>query len=157
MRSYPVDIDPGQFVRWILEEHRAAPTRFRILVRCEREVREIPVRREFRLGDEEREDLTEVDTIATLEVAPQHASDGWLLTVVVEDEAGPRLPDRGSLTGGEDEIDLRTFYNEFIRRGRGIANVEAEAANEEAEARIEQLISSIEEDRHGPQPERSTD
>jgi len=151
MRSYPVDIDPEQVVRWIMEEHQAAPSRFRILARRAAEVRDIPARREFHLGDEEREDLTEVDTIATLEISPAHARDGWLLTVVVEDEAGPRLPDKRPLAEGEEEIDLRTFYNEFIRPGRGIANVAAEAEDNAAEARVQKLISSIEENRHGPE------
>jgi hypothetical protein len=150
MRHYPVDIDPRQVVRWLVEEHEAAPRRFRISARRGTELREIPIRQELHLGDEEREDLTEVDTIATLEIAPAHASDGWLLTVVVQDEAGPRLPDRRPLAAGQEQIDIRTFYNEFIRPGRGLANVEAEAEDEAAEARIDQLIGSIEENRHGP-------
>jgi hypothetical protein len=152
MRTYPVDIDPGQLVRWMIEEHKTTPTRFRTLARREAKVRDIPLRRELHLGDEEREDLSEVDTVATLEIAPTHASDGWLLTVVVEDEAGPRLPDKRPLAEGEERIDLHTFYNEFVQPGRGIANVEAEAEDEAAEARVEQLISSIEENRHGPGP-----
>jgi hypothetical protein len=154
MRTYPVDIDPGQLVRWIIEEHKTTPTRFRSLARREAEVREIPARRELHLGDEERDYLSEVGTIATLEIAPAHASEGWLLTVVVEDEAGPRLPDKRPLAAGEEQIDLHTFYNEFIRPGRGIANVEAEVANEAAEALVEQLVASVEENRHGPRTTR---
>jgi hypothetical protein len=154
MRTYPVDVDPGQLVRWIIEEHKTAPTHFRISARREAEIREIPTRRELHLGDEEREDLSEVDTIATLEIAPAHSSEGWLLTVVVEDEAGPRLPDRRPLAAGEEQIDLHTFYNEFIRPGRGIANVEAEVADDAAEVHVEQLISSVDENRHGPRASR---
>jgi hypothetical protein len=149
MRTYPVDIDPQQVVRWILEEHARDPARFRISARRMAEVREIPIRPELHLGDEEREDLTEVDTIAALEIAPAYAHDGWLLTVVVEDEGGPQLPDRRPLAESEEQIDVRTFYNEFIRPGRGIANVEAEAEDEAAEARLNQLIGNIEENRHG--------
>jgi hypothetical protein len=156
MPSYPLDVDPGQVVRWIMDEQRAAPSRFRILVRRGAEVRDIPARQELHLGDEEREALSEVDTIATLEIAPAHAGDGWLLTVVVEDESGPRVPDRGALADGEEQIDLRAFYDEFIRSGRGVANVFAEAADEAAEARIEQLVSSIEKNRHDPGWSRST-
>jgi hypothetical protein len=150
MRTYPVDIDPGLLVRWIIEEHKTAPTRFRTLARRAAEVREIPARRELHLGDEEREDLSEVDTVATLEIAPAHANQGWLLTVVVEDEAGPRLPDKRPLAAGEEQIDLHTFYNEFIRPGRGVANIEAEVADDAAEVHVEQLVSSIEGNRHGP-------
>jgi hypothetical protein len=150
MRSYPVNVDPQQVVRWIMDEQKATQARFKISARRAAEVRDVPVRPELHLGDEEREDLTEVDTIAALEIAPAHASDGWLLTVIVEDEAGPRLPDKRPLAGGEEQIDLSTFYKEFIRPGRGLANVEAEAQDEAAEARLNRLISSIEENRHGP-------
>jgi hypothetical protein len=150
MRTYPVDIDPGQLVRWIIEENKTAPTRFRTLARRAAEVREIPTRRDLHLGDEEREDLSEVDTVATLEIAPAHASQGWLLTIVVEDEAGPRLPDKRPLVAGEEQIDLHTFYNEFIRSGRGVANVEAEVADDAAEVHVEQLVASIEGNRYGP-------
>ena len=85
MQTFPVDVDPEQVVRWIRAEHEAAPSTFKITARRTMEVREIPVRKETHFGDEEREDLSEVATIATLEIAPIHARDGWLLTVVVED------------------------------------------------------------------------
>jgi hypothetical protein len=154
MRTYPLDIDPVQVVRWIMAEHQAAPSRFRILAWRASEVRDIPARRELHLGDEERENLTEVDTIATLEIAPARASEGWLLTVEVEDEAGPRLPERASLVEGEEQMDLRTFYDEFIRPGRGIANVVAGVEDDSAEVHLNKLVSSIEKNRHGPNPSR---
>jgi hypothetical protein len=125
-------------------------------VRYEAEVREIPVRGELHLGDEEREDLSEMDTVATLEIAPQHASDGWLMTVVVEDEAGPHLLDKRPLAASGQQIDLETFYSEFIRPGRGVANVEAEVADEAAEARVALLVSSVEANRHGPEQPPAT-
>lgn len=152
MWTYPLDIDPVQVVRWIMAEHQAAPSRFRILARRAAEVRDIPPRRELHLGDEERENLTEVDTIATLEIAPAHASEGWLLIVEVEDEAGPRLPERDAPAEGERQIDLRSFYDEFIRPGRGIANVTAEVDDDAAELRVNELVSNIEKNRHGPSP-----
>jgi hypothetical protein len=126
MESYPVDIDPEQVVRWVKAEHDASPSTFRLLARRVREVRQIPARRELHLGDEEREDLSEIATIATLEIAPTRTGDGWLLAVVVEDEAGPRVSDREVTEPAEQAIDLGTFYNEFIRTGRGLANVVAE-------------------------------
>jgi hypothetical protein len=150
MRKYPLDIDPGQVVRWIMAEHQAAPSRFTITARRAAEVREIPPRRELHLGDEERGDLTEVDTIATLEIAPAHASEGWRLIVEVEDEAGPRLPDKSELGESEAEIDLRSFYDEFIRPERGVANVFAEVDDDDAEARLKRLLARIERDRHRP-------
>jgi hypothetical protein len=155
MPSYPLDVDPQQVVRWIMDEQRAAPSRFRILARRAAELRDIPARRELHLGDEEREDLSEVDTVATLEIGPAHAGEGWLLTVVVEDEAGPRLPGKGALAEGEEQIGLHAFYNEFIRSGRGVANVFAEAQDKVAEACIERLVSSIEKNRHDPDGDRS--
>lgn len=148
MQTYPVEIDPEQIVRWVKLESDTAPSRFRIVARRAQEVREIPVRRETHLGDEEREDLTEIATIATLEIAPAHASDGWLLTVVVEDELGPRIPEEGAVTEAEQQIDLGTFYNEFIRKGRGSAYAIAEVEDPAAQARLTGLLSAIETNRH---------
>ncbi len=114
METYPVDIDPAQVVRWVKAEHERSPSTFKISARRSREVREIPVRREFHLGDEEREDLSEIAIVATLEIAPAHAAEGWLLRIVVEDEIGPRISDREMRNEGEQPIDLGTFYQEFI-------------------------------------------
>ena len=148
MRSYPVDIHPEQVVRWVMAECRAAPSAFRITARRGSEPREIPFETKHRLGDEEREDLSEIATIATLEIEPVHASDGWRLTVVVEDEAGPRVADDSTETEGDEEIELSAFYDEFIRPGRGIASVVAEAEDSAAEARVTRLLKGIETDRH---------
>jgi hypothetical protein len=149
METYPVDIDPGQVARWVKAECDVAPSGFRISARRSREVREIPVRAETHLGDEEREDLTEIATIATLEIAPVHAGDGWLLSVVVEDEAGPRVSNGGMGDETEQQIDLGTFYKEFIRSGRGNANVIAEVEDPAAKAHLARLIDAIETNRHG--------
>jgi hypothetical protein len=113
-------------------------------------VKEIPLRKEVHLGDEEREDLNEVATIATLEIAPAHASDGWLLTVVVENESAPYLPEKGTAVEPEQKIDLRSFYGELIRPGAGTANVTAEVEGPEAQARVTDLLDRIERDYHGP-------
>ena len=74
MQTYPLDIDAVQVVRWIMAESEAAPSHFKVLARRAFEVQDLPARRELRLGDEEREDLTEVETVATLEIAPEHAA-----------------------------------------------------------------------------------
>ena len=150
MQTYPVDIDPEQFVRWIRVEHEAAPSAFTITARRANEVKEIPLRKEIHLGDEEREDLSEVATIATLEIAPARASDGWLLTVVVENEAGPHIPEKGVAIEPEQGIDLDTFCRELIRPGGGTANVTAEVEGPEAKARVTHLLDRIERDYHGP-------
>ncbi len=148
MESYPVDIDPEQVVRWVKAECEAAPSSLRVMARRSREVREIPLRSESHLGDEERQDLTEIDTVATLEIAPPHAGEGWLLTVVVEDEAGPHISQGGESGEMEQRIDLGTFQKEFIRPGRGVANVFAEVENESAKEHVTHLIDAIETNRH---------
>jgi hypothetical protein len=150
MQTFPVDIEPEQIIRWLLAEQQAVPPNFRISIRRSEEEREIPVRRELHLGDEEREDLSEVATVATLEIAPLHAGDGWLLTIVVEDEAGPRAP-----AAGEEEIDLKRFYREFIRPGRGSASVVAEVQDSAAEARLTRVLNIIDSNRHAPDRGRS--
>lgn len=148
METYPVDIDAGQVARWVKDELAVAPLTLRFSARRSREVRDIPLRQELHLGDEERENLTEVDTIATLEIAPLHASEGWLLSVVVEDEAGPRVSPGGE-AGTEQRIDPGTFYHDFIRPARGIASVFAAVENDAAKDHVNRLISAIESNRHG--------
>ncbi|HVO91599.1 MAG TPA: hypothetical protein VMT22_02110 [Terriglobales bacterium] len=148
MRTFPVDIDPKQIVRWVIAEHQATPTGVKSLARRTIELRQIPIRSEFHLGDEEREDLSEVAVIATLEITPVHASDGWVLRVEVEDEIGPRGPDKGLAIEGEQQIDIGSFYGEFIRSGRGTASVTAEVEDSAAEARMAHLLDSIEKNRH---------
>ncbi len=148
MESFEIDIDPGQIVRWVMTEGKKVPSSLRTNARCVTEVREIPPRREYHLGDEERQDLTEAATIGTLEITSAHERDGWQLTVTVEDEAGPRLTGAGIDAGAEQQIDLGTFYNEFIQPGRGIANVAAKVANPSARRRITRLLETIERNRH---------
>lgn len=145
METYPVDIDPEQVARWVKTECDVAPKTFSVTARRVREVREIPVRRENHLGDEEREDLTEIATIATLEIAPVQV----LLSVVVEDEIGPRVSNGDADIEAEQQIDLGTFYKEFIRPGRGTANVIAEVEDPAAKKHLARLIKAIETNRHG--------
>ena len=96
-----------------MAEHHASPSTFRILARRITEPRDIPLQTEPGLGDEDREDLSEIATIATLDIAPVHAGDGWRLTVTVEDEVGPRMSDEGSAVESDEEIDLDEFYTLF--------------------------------------------
>ena len=148
MPTYPLDLDPGQIVRWLVDEHKGSPSAFKISARRAVDVREVPDRAELHLGDEEREDLSEVETIATLEISPARASDGWLIKVVVDDEVGPRLPDRDASIEGEQQIDLGTFYRQFIKPGRGVATATAEMLDAEAERRLTHLLDSISTNRH---------
>jgi hypothetical protein len=150
MEPFPVDIDPKQIVRWIIAEHRIEPSSLKTVAGRTAEERQIPARADLHLGDEEREDLSEIATVATLEIAPAHPSDGWQMTVTVEDEIGPRGPGRGTTVDDEQQIDLEAFYSQFIRPERGTAMVVAQASDAAAEARLSSLLASIENDRHGP-------
>jgi hypothetical protein len=150
METYPADVDPDQLVRWVMAEHRAAQrSAISAIARRTTEVREIPMRREVHLGDQEREDLSEIATVGTLEIAPVEPGKGWLLTVLIEDEAGPRAPDDNAAPEGEEEIDLDAFYDEFIRPGRGNAYVVAEVENAAAKGRVTRLLNRIERNLHG--------
>jgi hypothetical protein len=148
MERYSVDIDPLQVVRWVKAESEIAPSALRLTATRRSEVREIPARSETHFGDEEREDLTEVATLATLDIAPAHTGDGWLLSVVVEDEIGPRTAGETVAAADEQPIDFGTFYNQFIRPQRGIANVVAQLESPAAEARLADILRNIEENRH---------
>jgi hypothetical protein len=148
MEPFPVDIDPKQIVRWMIAEHRVTPSSLKIAARRTIEVRQIPAREDLHLGDEEREDLSEVATVATLEIAPAHPSEGWLMTITVEDEIGPRGPGRGTMVEDDEQIDLETFNSLFIRPEQGTATVAAQADDAAAEARLSSLLASIENDRH---------
>jgi hypothetical protein len=153
MERFAVDVDPGQIVRWIVAEHKAAPLSLKISARRVTAAREIPMRSEYHLGDEERADLSEMATIATLEIAPAHEHDRWLLTVTVEDEIGPRVSTDGAEAESEQQIDLGTFYSNFIRPQRGIANVVAEVESPSAKLHVFRLLEAIERNRHPIEPE----
>jgi hypothetical protein len=149
MEVFPVDIDPAQILRWIIAEQRAAPSTFRITASRATEAREIPIQKELRLGDEEREDLTEIATVATLEIVPFHSENGWRLTIVAVDEVGPRASATTTTFEDEMEIDLDTFYEDFILSGRGILNVTVEVDSAPAMARVTSLLGKIETNAHG--------
>ncbi len=148
LQTYPLDVDPGQIARWLTEEHARSRSTFKISARRTVGVRELPAATKLHLGDEEREDLSEVETIAILEIAPVRASDGWLIKVVVNDEIGPQLPDRAANIEGEQQIDLGTFYQQFIKPGRGIATATAEVVDAKAKRKVNQLLNFISTNRH---------
>jgi hypothetical protein len=143
--AYPIDIEPEQIVRWLVAEQKGTPSLFRFDARRGFEVRNIPERAKYHLGDEEREDLSEVTTIATLEVTPVHRGDGWTLMITVEDDTGPRP---SGIEATEQQIDLGTFYHQFIRRGRGVTTVTAEVDGALAEQHLKELLDAILVNRH---------
>lgn len=70
MQSFPVDIEPEQIVRWAIAERQAAPSKYRAIARRAKEVREIPTRKEIAARRAERDDLSEVAPVTTLQIAP---------------------------------------------------------------------------------------
>lgn len=154
METYSLDIDPAQIVRWLRAEHQPGISPFRVTARRGRAIEELPSATRFHLGDSEREDLSEVATFATLDIEPLHANEGWRLSVIIEDEAGPRLLDSDEADVDEEDfeeeedIDLETFYEDFIRPGRGESTVIAEVENAAAQARLQPLLKAIEQNRH---------
>lgn len=151
MESFAVDVDPEQIVRWVVAERDESPSSLKTSARRVTETREIAQRGEYHLGDEEREELSEVATVATLEIAPAREHGGWLLTVTVEDEVGPRdvvEADEGVRLEADQQIDLGTFYNEFIRPGRGITSVVAEVDDAAARQDLTSLLDAIERNEH---------
>ena len=149
MQSYPIDVEPEQLVRWIIAEREAAAPRFEVVASCIRETRDIPMKKELRLGDEAREDVSEIVTVATLRIRPAQASDGWSLSLVVEDDLGPPVSEEDmEAEGEEEEIDVETFCSEFVATGRGSANVVAEVADPAAKERLSLLLADVVRDRH---------
>lgn len=152
MELYPVDIEPAQILRWVLAEQEVAPTRLKATATRAAETHELPTRKEARLGDQEQNELSEVATLATLQIRPADPAEGWSLTITVEDEVGPRLLADSSGVEPEQEIGIGEFFDEFVRPGRGVANAVAEAENPAAEERLNRLLEYIETNRHTAKP-----
>ena len=102
MQTYPIEVEPEQIIHWLMVERQVAPSELRVSARRAIETRELPTRKEFRLGEEERDDLSEIATVGTLQIAPAHAAEGWLVTIVVEDEFGPRILDESKKRAKEN-------------------------------------------------------
>ena len=145
-----VDIDPKQMVRWIIAEHRTTPSSLKIVARRAAEERQIPARAEFHLGDEEREDLSEVATVANLEIAPAHPSDGWLMTIAVEDEGCITRARQGHDGGGRgaDRSGKPSTASSFAPNAEPQPWSRRPAIR--SRERVSSLLASIENDRHGP-------
>lgn len=156
MQSYAIDVEPEQLVRWILAEGEAATARFEAVASCIKETRDLPLRKEFRIGDEAREEVSEIVTVATLKITPLQPNDGWSLSIVIEDDLGPPISEEDNeAEEGEEEIDIDTFYNEFIISERGSANVVAEVENAGAKQRLSRVLADIVRDRHGKDRRRA--
>jgi hypothetical protein len=79
---------------------------------------------------------------------PRQKSHIWTLRVRIEDDVGPRLPEEESVPETEEELDLPTFYEEFIKAERGLAEVSVEVDSPAAKASFNRVLEAILTDRH---------
>jgi hypothetical protein len=146
METYEIDSDAGRVVRWLRKELKADPSRFRVTGWLSREMEKIPCRRELRLGDAERQDLSEVVTHSGHRACRQ---DGGL-AAQRRRRRRSRAPHirSGMRERAERPTDLETFYKNSSGWTGGTANVTAEPRDSAARDLLTALIDAIEEDRH---------
>jgi hypothetical protein len=148
VETHPVDMAPEQVVRWLMVEGRLHA--FDLLVSATRsfEPGELTGGASRRLGEEEREEVSEISEVGLLEVMPRQKPHIWTLRVRVEDDIGPRLPEDEPVPETEEELDLPTFYEEFIKADRGLAEVSVEVDSPAAKASFNRVPEAILTDRH---------
>jgi hypothetical protein len=148
VEAYPVDLEAEQIVRWLLDEERLHA--FDLLVRATRSYQRSALEpdEDGRLGDAEREDLGESSEVGVVEVVPRHRPSLWTLRIRVSDDIGPGLPEDEPVPAGEEEIDLPTFYEEFVKAGRGLAEVSAQVESPAAKGSLTRVLEAMREDRH---------
>ena len=147
METYPVDLEAGQIVHWLIEEQRRGSLKLDVAATRSYAAEALDGAEAERLG-EEAEEVSDIFAIGELEVRPRHAADGWLLRIRVEDRLGPRLPEDEDAPEGEEEIDLQTFRAEFVQPERATAEVVLEAEDGQAKARFTRLFEKILKDKH---------
>jgi hypothetical protein len=142
LETYPVDIAPEQIVRWLMVE--GCLHAFDLLVSATRSFEPGALI----CGEEEREEVSEVSEVGLLEVMPRQRPHIWTLRVRVEDDIGPRLPEDEPVPEAEEELDLPTFYEEFIKADRGLTEVSVEVDSPAAKASFNRVLDAILTDRH---------
>lgn len=148
MQRYPLDIAPEQVVLWLLYEQRAGRHKLTVSASRAYEVPEIADRELAGLGDEDREEFSDVLEIGLLEVTPPPGSPRWTLRIRFEDDVGARLPEDEPVPDGEEEIDLQTFYDAFIDAPHGTLDVSVEVENPAADGHLNKLLNEMLRDRH---------
>jgi hypothetical protein len=148
VEPYQVDVEAKQIVRWLMDEERRRA--FDLLVSATRsyEREALEAAEEGKLGEAESEDVSEISEVGLLEVMPRKEPSRWTLRVRVADDIGPRTPEDEPVPAEDEEIDLPTFYEEFIAPDRGLAEVSAEVEGPAAKASLTRLLDAILEDRH---------
>lgn len=148
MEVYPLDIAAEQVVLWLLKEEQSGRHELSIVAGRIFSKEDVPRGDEAGFGTEEKEDLHIFTEIGSLEVSTTTGEDGWVLRLRVEDPLGPGLPEDDDMLNGEEEIDLATFYNEFIKPERGTAFVSLEAENNRAKKRFEKILDLMRKNQH---------
>ena len=148
METYPLDIAADQVVQWLIDEERIGHREFQVSATRSYVLIDITSPEARGLGEEEREDLTEIMAIGTLEIAPQHKAEGWLLRVRVEDPLGRRLPDYVAASDVPEEIGMSSFRDEFLLPGRGTAFVAVDADREQSWLLFQNLLDQMRANKH---------
>jgi hypothetical protein len=142
MEHYALDLAPELLVRWLRHDLRSGHAR--VLVRAWREYQtDDSDLTQAPLGDE-ADDVHAVSAIGTLELEPEGRADGWVLTVRVEDTAGPRLPEDEDAPAEPEALDLEAFVEAFPQLESGGAfmwvSVESPAAKRSFEGFLERMV-----------------
>lgn len=148
METYPVDLAAEQIVHWLMDEERLEAHGLLVTATRAYSRADLSPGEDSRLGDAEREDLGQNAEIGLVEVMPRHKPSLWSLRIRVADDIGPGLPDEETAPEGEEEIDLATFYEDFIKRDRGLAEVSAEVESAAAKSSLTRVLDAMRQDRH---------
>ncbi len=143
MSEHEIDVAPGQIVHW-LKDDMAAGRRRKLELRATREYLAEP----GAPADEDSE-VSALSTVGLLEVRPVGVAHPWVLRVRVEDVVGPHLPEDASAPDEPEEIDLDTFFTDFVAPDRGTVFVTLEADDAQAKRGFDRLFAEIVADRHG--------
>lgn len=140
MQPYPIDLEPSQFMLWLLDPNNVE--QFDLHLRATRTYEPRAVSGSVDLDASDRDDLHEIVEIGLLEVVPRKRPDLWIIRLRVEDDAGSRRPEDEPVPEGDEDIDLQTFYDEFFRNERGLSELSAEVESAAAREHLEAVLSA---------------
>lgn len=140
MQPYPIDLEPSQFMLWLLNPDNVEQFDLDVRVTRSFEPRAVPGGADLDVSD--RDDLHDIMEIGLVEVVPRKRPGLWTIRLRVEDDAGSRLPDDGPVPEGEETIDLETFFDEFFRSERGVSELGAEVESAAAREDLEAVLSA---------------
>ena len=147
MTEYGLDVDAGQIVHW-LKDDQAAGRRRKLELRATREYAAEPVTDFDEAGIGDEQDVATLTTTGTLEVRPSGVEHVWALWVRVDDVVGSHVPEDESVPEDAEEIDLDTFYEDFIVPDSGTVYVSVMAETPQAKHAFDRLLSEMITDRH---------